>query len=117
MNHFETYKQLIYKKFNHSLNLEEFNKIKNYSISNNIIPDKYLNINCINCKDCCLCINCKDCYNCINCKDCEKMKSSCNSINCDRCYDCNNCKDCVKCISCISCDNISGLANYIENEK
>jgi len=46
MKHFEYYNKFIYKKFNHELTLEEFNKIKNYYLQINILPNKYLNINC-----------------------------------------------------------------------
>ena len=111
MKSFKIYKELIFKKFNYKLTFKEFDKIKKYSLKMNIIPDKYLNINCEKCKESYLCINCKDCYNCFKCNNCNNCKSSCNLKNCYKCYDCNDCNKCNKCTSYVYCHNINNYDN------
>jgi len=113
MKPFEKYKYNLYKKFNHELTLEEFNKFKEYYLKTNILPDKYLNINCEKCKKCYLCYNCVKCYNCNNCIKCDNCKSSTKLVDCINCYDCNDCDNCNDCNCCVNCNNYIKYNNQI----
>lgn len=67
---------------------EHFANIVKHFDAKDVIVDKYLNINCYDCKFCYCCINCENCIRCID------------SIGCKDCFRCISCRNCIKCNNC-----------------
>lgn len=76
-NDYKYYYDRIYNDYNIELPEYIYKKVKNYFMKTNIAIwhiDNYLNVNCLECRDCIACIQCRKCEECIGCIDCLKSK-------------------------------------------